>query len=143
MSNIYFWLGLGLMLMALETFIPGAFLIWFGIASLVMAAIVWFAPELHVLFQAGLFGGLALAAIFIYKGWFKSREPAADQPLLNQRAAQLVGRVVVLETALVDGFGKIRLGDALWTVTGADLPVGTRVVIEATDGINLSVRRAA
>ena len=63
--------------------------------------------------------------------------------MLNQRAAQLVGRVVVLETALVDGFGKIRLGDALWTVTGADLPVGTRVVIEATDGINLSVRRAA
>jgi membrane protein implicated in regulation of membrane protease activity len=142
MTNVYFWLGLGLMLMALETFVPGVFLIWFGIAALAMAALVWIAPELHVLFQTALFGGLAIAAILVYRGWFQSREPAPDQPLLNQRAAQLIGRVVVLESAIENGYGKVRIGDALWTVTGADLPVGTRVVITGVNGMELSVRRA-
>lgn len=142
MSNVYFWLGLGLMLMALETFVPGVFLIWFGVAALAMAAIVFIAPEMHLLFQIGLFGGLAVAAIFVYKGWFKSREPAPDQPLLNQRAAQLVGRIVVLESAIENGYGKVRIGDTLWTVTGADLPAGTRVVITGVAGMELAVRRA-
>jgi len=142
MTNVYFWLGLGLMLMALETLIPGVFLLWFGIAALAMAALVWIAPELHVLFQAALFGGLTIAAILVYRGWFQSREPAPDQPLLNQRAAQLVGRVVVLESAIENGYGKVRIGDALWTVTGADLPVGTRVVITGVNGMELLVRRA-
>lgn len=142
MANVYFWLGLGLMLMALETLVPGVFLIWFGIAALLMGAIVWFAPEMHLLFQAALFGGLAVAAVFVYKGWFKSREPAPDQPLLNQRAAQLVGRVVVLESAIENGYGKVRIGDALWTVIGVDLPVGTRVVITGVQGMELAVRRA-
>jgi membrane protein implicated in regulation of membrane protease activity len=142
MTNVYFWLGLGLMLMALETFVPGVFLIWFGIAALAMAAIVWVAPEMHALFQAALFGGLAVAAILVYKGWFKSREPAPDQPLLNQRGAQLVGRIVVLEQAIENGYGKVRIGDALWTVTGADLPAGTRVVVTGVTGMELAVRRA-
>jgi membrane protein implicated in regulation of membrane protease activity len=142
MTNVYFWLGLGLMLMALETFVPGVFLIWFGIAALVMAAIVWLAPEMHLLFQVALFGGLAVAAIFVYKGWFKSREPAPDQPLLNQRAAQLVGRIVVLESAIENGYGKVRIGDALWTVTGAELPAGARVVVTGVQGMELAVRRA-
>jgi inner membrane protein len=142
MANVYFWLGLGLMLMALETLVPGVFLIWFGIAALLMGAIVWFAPEMHVLFQAALFGGLAVAAVFVYKGWFKSREPAPDQPLLNQRSAQLVGRIVVLESAIVNGYGKVRIGDALWTVVGADLPVGSRVVVTGAQGMELTVSRA-
>lgn len=142
MANVYFWLGLGLMLMALETLVPGVFLIWFGIAALVMGALVWIAPEMHLLFQVALFGGLAVGAIFIYRGWFKSREPAPDQPLLNQRAAQLVGRVVVLDAAIENGYGKVRIGDALWTVVGADLPVGTRVVITGVQGMELTVTRA-
>jgi membrane protein implicated in regulation of membrane protease activity len=95
-----------------------------------------------VLFQTALFGGLAVASIFVYKGWFKSREPAADQPLLNQRAAQLVGRIVVLEAAIENGYGKVRIGDALWTVVGADLPVGSRVVVTGVQGMDLAVSRA-
>lgn len=142
MNNVYFWLALGLGLMALETLVPGAFLIWFGAAALVMAAVVFVAPELHMLAQAALFAVLALAAVYVYRGWFQSREPAADQPLLNQKAAQLVGRVIVLEAPIVDGFGKVQIGDALWTVTGSDAPAGARVVIDSTDGLSLRVRRA-
>ena len=39
MNLIYFWLGLALLLIAAETFVPGAFLLWFGIAAAVMDAL--------------------------------------------------------------------------------------------------------
>ncbi len=141
-NNVIFWLALGLVLMAAETIVPGAFLLWFGIAALVMGAIVWLLPDLHGLAQALLFGGLAIAAVQVYRAYFRQREPAGDQPLLNRRGEQLVGRVFVLETAIENGYGKIKVGDALWTVRGDALPAGARVQVLALDGMDLKVRAA-
>jgi membrane protein implicated in regulation of membrane protease activity len=141
-NNVIFWLALGLVLMAAETLVPGAFLLWFGIAALVMGAIVWLLPDVHGLAQALLFGGLALVAVQIYRAYFRPREPVGDQPLLNKRSEQYVGRVFVLETAIDNGFGRIKIGDSLWTVSGEPLPAGTRVEVTAVDGMNLKVRAA-
>lgn len=141
-NNVIFWLALGLVLMAAETMVPGAFLLWFGIAALVMGALVWLLPDLHGLAQALLFGGLALVAVQIYRAYFRQREPVGDQPLLNKRSEQYVGRVFVLESAIENGFGKIKIGDSLWTVSGEALPAGTRVEVTAVDGMNLKVRAA-
>lgn len=141
-NNVIFWLALGLVLMAAETLVPGAFLLWFGIAALVMGAVVWLLPGLHGLGQALLFGGLALVAVQIYRAYFHKREPAGDQPLLNRRSEQYVGRVFVLETAIENGFGRIKIGDSLWTVSGDPLPAGARVEVVAVDGMNLRVRAA-
>ncbi|MFO0040341.1 MAG: NfeD family protein [Pseudomonadota bacterium] len=140
--NVIFWLALGLVLMAAETLVPGAFLIWFGVAALVMGAVVWLLPDLHGLGQALLFGGLALGAVQIYRAYFRQREPAGDQPLLNKRSEQYVGRVFVLDAPIENGFGRIKIGDSLWTVRGEPLPVGTRVEVVAVDGMDLRVRAA-
>ncbi|MCE3002997.1 MAG: NfeD family protein [Xanthomonadaceae bacterium] len=141
-NNVIFWLALGLVLMAAETMVPGAFLLWFGLAALVMGALVWLLPDLHGLAQALLFGGLALVAVQIYRAYFRQHEPVGDQPLLNRRSEQYVGRVFVLETAIENGFGRIKIGDSLWTVRGEPLPAGTRVEVTAVDGMNLVVRAA-
>jgi membrane protein implicated in regulation of membrane protease activity len=141
-NNVIFWLGLGLILMAAETIVPGAFLLWFGLAALLMGAIVWVLPDLHGVVQAVLFGGFALVAVQVYRTWFRSREPVGDQPLLNRRSEQYVGRVFVLESAIENGFGRIRVGDAMWTVSGDPLPVGARVTVTAVDGMTLKVRAA-
>jgi membrane protein implicated in regulation of membrane protease activity len=65
-----------------------------------------------------------------------------DQPDLNQRPAQLVGRVVVVEEAIVHGRGKVRIGDTLWLVEGPDTPTGTEVRVTAAHGAVLQVERA-
>ena len=62
--------------------------------------------------------------------------------MLNQRAAQLVGRVVPLEQAIVNGQGRVQIADAYWNVSGPDLPAGTAVRIVASDGMNLRVEPA-
>jgi membrane protein implicated in regulation of membrane protease activity len=60
----------------------------------------------------------------------------SDQPLLNRKSEQLIGKVLPLHQAIVNGQGRVKLGDALWTVDGPDLPAGTQVrVIGATSMI--------
>ncbi len=143
MSNtVIFWLGLGLVLMAAETIVPGAFLLWFGLAGLVMGGVVWLFPAMHGLLQALIFGSLAIGAVMIYRGYFRQHEPASTQPLLNRRSEQYVGRVFVLDSAIENGFGKILIGDSRWTVAGAALPAGARVTVIAVDGMILQVRAA-
>nr|MBP8081027.1 NfeD family protein [Arenimonas sp.] len=63
----------------------------------------------------------------------------SDQPLLNRRAEQFVGKVYVLESSISNGTGQIKMGDALWTVTGPDLPAGARVLVTAAQSMVLTV----
>jgi len=122
------WFIAGLVLLLLEVFAPGAFLLWFGIAAMIVGSAVWLVPVLPWQVQIVAFALLSVGALVGYRAWRK-RVPAAqvDQPLLNKRAEQLIGRVFILDQAIVNGRGKVKVGDALWTAIGSDLGVGSRV----------------
>jgi inner membrane protein len=76
-----------------------------------------------------------LSAIIGKRILVTTRGDESDQPLLNRREEQLVGRTATLEEPIVNGSGRIRLGDTLWRVNGPELPAGTRVkVARAHDG---------
>jgi membrane protein implicated in regulation of membrane protease activity len=53
----------------------------------------------------------------------------------------LIGRVVPLERAIVNGQGRVQIADAYWDVTGPDLPAGATVRIVAADGMTLKVQQ--
>ena len=67
---------------------------------------------------------------------------ASDLPLLNRRGEQLIGRRFVLDSAIVNGQGKARVGDSLWLVEGPELPMGAAIEVVAVDGSTLKVRVA-
>ena len=142
MNLIYFWLGLALLLIAAETFVPGAFLLWFGIAAAVMGLIVWLIPDLPVLGQIIVFAVLSALAVGAYRRWFRGAGPQSEQPLLNQRANQLIGHVTPLDQAIVNGRGRVQIADAFWVVEGPDLPAATPVRVVAVDGMTLKVQEA-
>lgn len=122
------WFIAGLVLLLLEVFAPGAFLLWFGIAALVVGSAVWLLPMLPWQVQIIAFALLSIGALVGYRAWRKRRPaPQVDQPLLNKRVEQMIGRVFTLDQAIVDGRGKVKVGDALWTVVGKDLAVGSKV----------------
>ena len=140
--NTTLWAAIALVLIAAETFIPGAFLPWMGIA----AAFVWLAvllfPGLGVLAQVVLFVALSVVAVLAYLKWGRRRERPSDRPLLNRRAEQHVGRVVPLDRGIVGGRGRVKIGDAYWDVSGPELDAGTLVRVVAANGMVLEVREA-
>ena len=142
MSSPWFWWGLALALFAVEALAPGAFMLWLGFAAAGAGLIAVMVP-MPLSAQWMVFALLSLVSVLL--GWnLRRRHPAGptDQPLLNRRGAQLVGQVHLLESANVDGRGRVKIGDAFWTALGPDLPAGTRVRVVAADGGALRVEAA-
>jgi membrane protein implicated in regulation of membrane protease activity len=139
--DVFAWAVAALLLFAAEVLAPGAFMLWLGLAAAVTFVIVLLLP-MPLLAQVGLFVVLGLVSIQVYRTWFRGRGTRSDQPLLNRRVAQLVGRVVPLERAIVNGRGRVQIADALWDVEGPELPAGAAVRIVGADGMTLRVEPA-
>ena len=137
--DVFAWGVAALLLFAAEVLAPGAFMLWLGLAAAVVFVAVWIVPGIPLLLQVGAFVVLSFVSIQVYRRWFRGREPASDQPLLNRRVAQLVGRVVPLERGIVNGRGRVQIADALWDVVGPELPTGAPVRIVGADGMTLRV----
>jgi membrane protein implicated in regulation of membrane protease activity len=131
------WIVLGLVLLGLEIVVPGVFLLWIGIAALIVGAAslaLWDAGFWFWQVQVVAFLLLSLVSAYIGRQIVRRRSDASDQPLLNRRGAQMIGRTATLAEPIREGRGRIQLGDTLWRVSGPDLPAGTRVrVTGATD----------
>jgi hypothetical protein len=67
----------------------------------------------------------------------------SDLPDLNVRGQQYIGRSLVVEQAIQNGRGKVRLGDTLWSVEGPDAPAGSNVTVTGVRGTVLVVERAS
>jgi membrane protein implicated in regulation of membrane protease activity len=140
--DVFGWAAFALLLFATEALAPGAFMLWLGFAAVVVFLGVLLVPGIPLLAQAAAFVALGFVSIQVYRTWFRSRERASDQPALNRRTAALVGRVVSLERAIVDGRGRVQIADAYWEVVGPDLPQGASVRIVGGDAMSLQVEPA-
>lgn len=133
------WVVFGAALLALEVVSPGVYLLWLGVAAILTGALSWQLWDFAFWgwqVQVVVFLILSLLSVLVGRRIFPSSgTDDTDQPLLNQRAMQLVGRTATLVDGIVDGRGRVRVGDTLWRVTGPDLPAGTRVrIISAEQG---------
>ena len=140
--DVVTWAAVALLLMAAETVVPGAFLLWMGFAAAAVFLLVLVAPGIPLLAQVAAFVVLSFVSVQVYRKWFRRAERPSDRPLLNRRAEQAIGLVVPLDQAITGGRGRIRIGDAFWTVEGPDLPAGTAVRVVAVDGMTLKVQPA-
>lgn len=133
------WWILGLVLLGLEILVPGVFLIWVGLAAIVVGALSFMLTGADIWtwqVQLLVFAMLSVAAVAIGRKILgTSRGSATDQPMLNRRADSLIGRTATLDEPIRNGRGRIRLDDTVWVVRGPDLPAGTDVrVASVTDG---------
>jgi len=138
-GEVIAWACLALLLIAAEVVAPGVFMLWLGMAAGVVFAVVLLVPGIPRPLQALGFIVLSFAFIAFYRRYFRKSDEVSDQPLLNRRAEQFVGKVFVLDSAIVNGFGKIKVGDALWTVAGPELAAGSRVRVTTADSMVLTV----
>lgn len=136
------WVVFGLVLLGLEIFAPGVYLLWIGIAALIVGAaslLLWESAFWGWQVQVLLFLILSLASAYFGKKYVASRQGNTDQPLLNRRSEQMIGRTATLTEPIRDGRGRVQLGDTLWRVSGPDLPAGTRVRVTGAADTDLEL----
>lgn len=134
----WIWLGIGLLLAALEIVVPGVYLIWLAVAAIATGAIA-FVFDLGVPFQIINFVFLSLIAAFSAKRFLRDRPIVSSDPLLNKRGGRMTGETAVVTQAFDGGTGRVRHGDSEWLARGPDIAVGERVRITGSDGSLLLV----
>ena len=132
------WMIAAAILFVLELVAPGIFFIWFGVAAVVTGLIV-FRYDITWQWQLIWFCGLSFASAFLAYKFLRKHPLETDQPLLNDRAAQLIGQNFDLVDPIVNGRGSIHSGDTIWRVEGPELPKGARIKVVGADGVLLKV----
>jgi membrane protein implicated in regulation of membrane protease activity len=136
------WMVIGFILLVLEIMVPGVFLLWIGIAALITGAVsllIWDAGFWVWETQVVVFLILSLICAYVGKQIVWSHRRDTDQPMLNQRGEQMIGRTATLTEPIREGRGRIQLGDTLWRVSGPDLPVGSRVRVTGATAADLEL----
>ena len=135
------WWIFGLALLGLEVFAPGASLLFFGIAALVIAANGVLGPDLG--FAGEVVGFLAVsgAAVLVGHRWYRARTgPEAGG--LNRRTERLVGRSATVIEPIGPRGGRVQVEDGGWQAEGPDAPAGATVRIISARGSVLIVEPA-
>lgn len=131
------WLTAAAVLLIAEIMVPGIFLLWLGIAALIVG-LVSFVIDWGWQLQWVAFALISIAAIPLWRRLAQAGE-TSDQPFLNRRVEAMVGRVFTLERPIVGGAGTIAVDDTIWRVTGSDAPAGSRIRITRVDGATIHV----
>lgn len=136
------WFILGAALLILEVFAPGAFLLWIGIAAGIVGLILYVVPTLGWEYQVIIFSVVSVGSIIAWKRYRKTNPEVTDEPTLNRRGSQYIGRVFTLDAPIVDGVGKIRVDDSTWKVVGDDCAAGTKIKVVGIENTVLRVEMA-
>ena len=135
------WASLGIVLLVLEILGTAGFLIGTAIAAFLMSAIIAMAPDLDWKWQLAIFSTASIIFSIIYLKRFANFNENTDQPNLNNRAAQHIGKRYTLKDAIINGQGKIQVGDTFWKITcDDDLAAATQIEVTAIDGMTLIVQ---
>lgn len=134
----WLWLIGGVLLLIAELVAPGFFLLFVGVAAMATGVFALLfglgAPA-----QLALFVLYTLLAVMIGRRFYANAVTDSSDPLLNDRSARLIGKVVTVVADVDDHNGRVRVGDSEWNARGGPASVGERVRVIGVDGNCLTV----
>ncbi|MFL6774800.1 MAG: NfeD family protein [Sphingomicrobium sp.] len=135
----WLWLIGGVVMLIAEVIAPGFSLIFIGVAG-IATGVLSLLLGLPAALQFAVFAILAFLSVRIGgRRFYASRYDYSSDPLLNDRVARLLGKVVVVVEAVDQNGGRVRVGDSEWSARGGPAAVGERVRIVDVDGNCLKV----
>ncbi|NHC62915.1 NfeD family protein [Paenalcaligenes suwonensis] len=137
------WFIIGCLLMALEALIPGVFILWIGVAAIVVGLFVSAWPEaplgiqfviLAVAIGLSLWAGLTL---------HRKRKLSSEQSSLNSGLQSYIGSHATAITTFNHGQGRVRLDDSFYSaLCSAAVTEGDAVRVVGFEGSTLIVEPA-
>ena len=141
--SFWHWWALGVVLIGIEIIVPSTFLLGPALAGFVMGVLQLIFPDLGFDIMLGLYAVMALILTVFIRRYVEKYPLNTDRPLLNQRSAKMVGQRTTLTETLLNGKGRIPLGDSTWTARsedGSEIQSGSKVEVVDADGATLIVR---
>lgn len=140
--EFWYWWITAIVLVVLEVFAPGTVALWMGVSATVVGFLLLAIPDLTWQIQFLVFAVLSVVTVVGWRAYQLRYPTETDQPSLNRRGEQYIGRVFTLSEAIVNGTGKIHVDDTMWKVVGVDLAEGTQVRVTGVEGTLLTVEPA-
>ncbi len=138
-AEFWHWWAFGTALIVLELIMPSTVLLWPGLAAAVVGLILLIFDDLGWRYQLLLFAVLSVLCLVVGRRYLLARHKPEDETTLNRRAEQHTGREFVLDEAIHNGRGQIKLDGFIWKLKGPDMAAGSRVKVSGTDGVVLVV----
>jgi membrane protein implicated in regulation of membrane protease activity len=134
------WFVLGLILLIAEMMSGTTYLLWPAAAAFIVGLLSLTGVTSWIV-DVSIFAVLVIALTALGRPLVQRFRTGGGSPLLNERAAQLIGGSAVV-TAFANGVGSVKVQDTIWRATSAEtLAPGESVTIEAVDGVTLRVKR--
>ena len=134
----HWWILAGVLLI-LELTAPAFFFLWLGIAAAAVGLILLVFKTIPLETQLVLFGIASVVSVLAWRKYRETRPLLTDQPNLNRRGHQYIGRVFSLKDPIINGVGKVIVDDSTWKVKGPDLPAGTSIRVTGVEGVVFTV----
>jgi membrane protein implicated in regulation of membrane protease activity len=140
------WLALGAVLLALEIASTTNYLLWPGIAALLVGVLKFLVPGLDGALSVFLFAVLAVASTIVWQRSSFGRRASSAPNNLNARLETYLGRKGAAAGDFVGGHGAILLDDTRWAaavIDGSTPKSGEMLQVTGADGTVLRVRAAS
>ncbi len=142
LDNIEFWHWwmAAAAFLILEMFAPGAIFLWVAVSSAVIGTALLAIPDMGWELQFLIWGVLAVISALVGRMYIRKNPIQTDQPTLNKRGEQYVGRTFTLEEPVENGTGKIKVDDSIWKIESeVDIKKGTKIKVTGLDGVIFKV----
>jgi membrane protein implicated in regulation of membrane protease activity len=139
----WYWWALAAVLLVFEMMLPGIVFLFLSVGALAAGAVLLIVSDLSLELQLFVFAIVSVASAVVLRPALKRLQHGRPADAnLNARGDSLVGRTIVLDTPILGGQGRVKLGDGSWTITGPDMAAGSRVRVAACSGNELRVEPA-
>jgi membrane protein implicated in regulation of membrane protease activity len=146
MNTLWTWGILGLILLAIEMATGTFYILWFGVAALIVACTMAAFPATPAALQFFLFALISLASLTIWKLNYKK---TSTDSRIGQSQGEEIGRVgTITQKVSIKQPGQIEfaqgvMGSRSWpVVSDEEIEPGEEALITAIEGNSLRVKRA-
>ena len=136
----WYWWALAAVLLVFEMMLPGIVFLFLALGAVATGAFMLVVSDLGLELQLFVFAIVSVASAIVLRPTLKRLQQGRPQDAtINARGDSMVGKTIVLDAPILNGRGRVTVGDGSWTVTGPDMVAGSKVRVAAVNGTELSV----
>ncbi len=128
------WFILMIVIGVIEMMSLSMYLVGPAAAAGIVGLIKWIYPELSLFASLMLFSILTVAFTYFARHFLKNTKEGESDLGLDANGSEYIGRTFALESDVVNGTGRVKVGDGAWNARGPDAVAGAKIRITGVQG---------